>query len=111
VGYWWALPRSGHRAQQTFVSVTLLALGALLGDLTKSFFKRRLGKGRGEAWFLADQYDLVVGSLLLVLLVYPGWLFENITVPIVIWIAIITPLLHRAVNIIGYLLGVKDVPW
>jgi len=100
-----ALPR------QTVLSVTLLAAGALLGDLAKSFLKRRLGKERGESWFLADQYDLVIGSFLLILLVYPEWLFENITLPIAVWIVVMTPLLHRAVNIIGYYIGVKEVPW
>ncbi len=29
--------------QHTYLSITLLATGALLGDLGKSFFKRRLG--------------------------------------------------------------------
>ncbi|PKL61973.1 MAG: hypothetical protein CVV31_08480 [Methanomicrobiales archaeon HGW-Methanomicrobiales-2] len=96
---------------QTFISVTLLATGALLGDLVKSYLKRRLGKERGESWFLADQYDLVVGSFLLILLVYPQWLFGNITLPIAVWIIIMTPLLHRVVNIIGYYIGVKEVPW
>ena len=96
---------------QTIISVTLLATGALLGDLVKSFLKRRLGKGRGESWFLADQYDLVVGSFLLILLIYPEWLFGNITLPIAVWIIVMTPLLHRVVNIIGYYIGVKEVPW
>ncbi|HQL60561.1 MAG TPA: CDP-2,3-bis-(O-geranylgeranyl)-sn-glycerol synthase, partial [Methanoculleus sp.] len=96
---------------QTILSVTLLATGALLGDLAKSFLKRRLGKERGESWFLADQYDLVIGSFLLILLVYPEWLFENITLPMAVWIVVMTPLLHRAVNIIGYYVGVKEVPW
>ena len=96
---------------QTFISITLPATGALLGDLVKSYLKRRLGKERGESWFLADQYDLVVGSFLLILLVYPQWLFGNITLPIAIWIIIMTPLLHRVVNIIGYYIGVKEVPW
>jgi CDP-2,3-bis-(O-geranylgeranyl)-sn-glycerol synthase len=97
--------------RQTLLSVTLLAAGALLGDLAKSFLKRRLGKERGESWFLADQYDLVVGSFLLILLIYPQWLFENITLPIAVWIVVMTPLLHRVVNIIGYYIGVKEVPW
>ena len=96
---------------QTFISITLLATGALLGDLVKSYLKRRLGKERGESWFLADQYDLVVGSFLLILLIYPEWLFGNITLPIAVWIVIMTPLLHRVVNIIGYYIGVKEVPW
>ena len=96
--------------RHTILSVILLATGALLGDLVKSFFKRRLGKERGEPWIIADQYDLVIGSLLLVLLVYPEWLVENITLPILVWIIILTPLLHRVVNIIGYYIGVKEVP-
>ena len=95
----------------TFITITALSTGALLGDMAKSFFKRRFGKERGERWFLADQYDLVAGSLLLLLLVSPGWVFVNITLPVFILILIITPVLHRLVNIIGYNIGVKDVPW
>ncbi len=96
---------------QTYVSVVALACGALLGDIAKSFFKRRLGKERGENWFLADQYDLVAGSLLLLIILSPDWFFANITLPVFITILIITPILHRMANIIGYSLGVKDVPW
>ncbi len=95
----------------TFLSVLLLAAGALLGDLVKSFFKRRLNKKRGEEWLIADQYDLVAGSLLLVLCLDTQWFFANITPVVFLWIIIITPLLHRSANIIGYLIGVKDVPW
>ncbi|NMA11473.1 Cytidylyltransferase family protein [Methanoculleus chikugoensis] len=101
----------GVLPRQTFLSVTLLATGALLGDLAKSFLKRRLGKERGESWFLADQYDLVVGSFLLLLIFDPQWLSWNITLPIAVWIIVMTPLLHRVVNIIGYYIGVKEVPW
>jgi len=102
---WNFLPR------HTIVSVIALAVGALLGDMTKSFFKRRLGKGRGEQWPVADQYDLVAGAFLLVLVIDPSWLFVTITLPILIVILILTPILHRMVNIIGYLCGIKDVPW
>jgi CDP-2,3-bis-(O-geranylgeranyl)-sn-glycerol synthase len=97
--------------EHTVLSVILLATGALLGDLCKSFFKRRLGKDRGEKWPIADQYDLVVGSLLLVLLIDPGWLLGNLTLPVFLAILILTPLLHRAVNILGYRMKVKEVPW
>ncbi|KLK87583.1 hypothetical protein SZ63_09775 [Methanoculleus sediminis] len=109
----WAATAFGLGAlpHQTFLSVTLLATGALLGDLAKSFLKRRLGKDRGESWFLADQYDLVAGSFLLILIISPQWLFGNITLPIAVWIVVMTPLLHRVVNIIGYYIGVKEVPW
>jgi CDP-2,3-bis-(O-geranylgeranyl)-sn-glycerol synthase len=96
---------------QTVLSVTLLSVGALLGDLIKSFFKRRFGKDRGAKWPVADQYDLVAGAFLLLLIFNPAWLFAEVTLAAFICILIITPLLHRAVNIIGYLIKVKEVPW
>ncbi len=99
------------RSIQTLLSVILLSLGALLGDLVKSFFKRRLDKKRGEEWLIADQYDLVAGSMLLVFVFDYGWAVQHITIAVLICILIITPLLHRGVNIIGYMIGVKDVPW
>jgi len=95
----------------TFLSVILFAIGALLGDLLKSFFKRRRGLGRGEKWPIADQYDLVIGAFILVLIVDPGWVQSVITLPIALAILIITPLLHRGANILGYVLGIKEVPW
>ncbi|MDD1687987.1 MAG: CDP-2,3-bis-(O-geranylgeranyl)-sn-glycerol synthase [Methanoregula sp.] len=97
--------------EHTYMSITLLATGALLGDLCKSFFKRRLGKERGAKWPVADMYDLVAGALLMVLIFDSAWLFANMTLLIFILILILTPILHRAVNIIGYHFRVKEVPW
>lgn len=97
--------------EHTLTTVCLLAFGALLGDMAKSFIKRRLGKESGEEWLIADQYDLVAGSLGLLLVFQYGWFVENVTLRVFVWILILTPLLHRAANIIGYLIGVKKVPW
>jgi CDP-2,3-bis-(O-geranylgeranyl)-sn-glycerol synthase len=95
----------------TLPVVILLAAGALLGDLVKSFFKRRLNKEQGAEWLLADQYDFVLGAFIMLLLFQYEWVITTITPLILLWILLITPLLHRVVNIIGYLTGVKDVPW
>jgi len=97
--------------EQTYMSITLLATGALLGDLCKSFFKRRLGKERGTKWPVADMYDLVAGALLMVLVFDSAWFFANMTLLIFIFILILTPILHRGINIIGYHLKIKEVPW
>jgi CDP-2,3-bis-(O-geranylgeranyl)-sn-glycerol synthase len=97
--------------QHTLLSVILLAIGALLGDLVKSFFKRRFKKERGTKWPVADQYDLVAGAFLLLLIGDPAWLFATVTLPVFLIILIITPVLHRATNIIGYVFKVKEVPW
>jgi CDP-2,3-bis-(O-geranylgeranyl)-sn-glycerol synthase len=97
--------------EHTLLSVTLLATGALLGDLVKSFFKRRFNRDRGTKWPVADQYDLVAGAFLLLLVFDTGWLFTTVTLPVFCIILIITPVLHRATNIVGYIFKVKEVPW
>lgn len=97
--------------QHTLVTITVLAAGALLGDMVKSFFKRRAGKDRGQKWPVADMYDLVAGSLVLLALFAWPWVLEYITIWIFLAILIWTPLLHRGANIIGYLIGIKQVPW
>jgi CDP-2,3-bis-(O-geranylgeranyl)-sn-glycerol synthase len=96
---------------QTVLSITLLSTGALLGDLVKSFFKRRFGKERGAKWPVADMYDLVAGAFVLLLIFDPAWLFAAVTLPVLLVILILTPVLHRAMNILGYLMKVKEVPW
>ncbi len=97
--------------QQTLLTITLLSIGALLGDMVKSFFKRRLGKARGAKWPIADMYDLVIGSLVLLLVFDPAWLITYVTLPVLIVILVLTPALHRAMNILGYMMKVKEVPW
>jgi CDP-2,3-bis-(O-geranylgeranyl)-sn-glycerol synthase len=95
----------------TVLAVILLATGALLGDLVKSYFKRRRGMERGASWPVADQYDLVAGAFALVLIFDYPWFISTITLPILVIILIITPILHKTVNVIGYLIRVKEVPW
>lgn len=79
----------------------LLSLGALLGDLVKSFFKRRLKVARGKSLPLADQLDFIIGALLLVSIVQvPSW-------EIIITLLILTPLIHLGANTTAYLLKLK----
>ncbi len=106
-----ALPGFALLPLHTPPTVTLMAVGALLGDLGKSFFKRRLGKKRGEKWPVFDQYDLVFGAFVLLLLFEPQWVMEYVTPAVALVILVLTPLLHRIVNIIGYRIRVKEVPW
>lgn len=47
-----------------------LGLGALTGDLVKSFFKRRVGRAPGQSWIPFDQIDWMLGALLV--LWYPA---------------------------------------
>jgi CDP-2,3-bis-(O-geranylgeranyl)-sn-glycerol synthase len=88
-----------------------LSLGAMAGDIVASFFKRRMGMERGAALFLVDQLDFVIGSWALTLLLAPGWFTENFTPMVLFIVLIITPILHRVTNIIGYKIKAKKEPW
>lgn len=48
-----------------------IGLGALMGDLAKSFIKRRLGIRPGRAWFPFDQLDWLLGAILFARAVAP----------------------------------------
>ena len=96
-------------------AILLLPVGALLGDLAGAFTKRRLGKARGTPMPGLDQYDFVLGSLALLLIFDRDWWLPRYWVGDAIYglilIIVITPLLHRAVNILGYRMGAKREPW
>ena len=91
----------------------LLAFGALFGDLTASFFKRRQNLDRGEKHPLLDMYDFVAMSLFLTMILGGGWIQSWILDGIMplFTILIATPILHRGVNIIGFKMGIKNEPW
>ena len=91
--------------QQPVIFGFLLASGAILGDLIKSFFKRRKGKIEGAHWFPFDQIDYVIGALLFIVPLYTPPL------KIVITLFILAPFLHYTANYIGFLLGLKRVKW
>ncbi len=83
----------------------LLGLGAVTGDLVKSFFKRRLGLKRGAPLPLADQLDFIIGALL----------FASLVIKIpwshIVILLILTPALHLATNIIAWKLKLKKEWW
>ena len=93
------------------ITILSLAVGALLGDMAFSFFKRRFGLQRGQALPLADQYDFLLGAFLLTALTSFAWLTSTFTLLIFIVVVIMTPILHLSTNIVGYWLGIKNEPW
>lgn len=104
------LPTFGDGKTQ-FLILIGLSLGAMLGDLAASFIKRRMGMERGAAFILVDQIDFVLGCWALTLLISPSWFLANFTLPVIIIVLIVTPVLHRLTNIIGYRIGAKREPW
>jgi CDP-2,3-bis-(O-geranylgeranyl)-sn-glycerol synthase len=95
----------------TFFAVAMLSFGALLGDIIKSFFKRRFGFSRGAQLLLVDQLDFVAGAWLLTYIFEPVWFASNFTISIIITVLILTPVLHRLTNIFGYYIKIKKEPW
>lgn len=95
----------------TPAAIITLPVGALLGDLVKSFFKRRMGYERGAKLPLVDQLDFVAGAWVLTYVLEPQWFKDNFTFWIIITVIILTPMLHRLTNILGYYMKVKKEPW
>jgi CDP-2,3-bis-(O-geranylgeranyl)-sn-glycerol synthase len=87
-----------------------ICFGALMGDIVKSFFKRRVGKNRGENWIPFDQLDFVVGTLFLSCVmawflqilgfISYNWFFESFSVWHVLILLIITPFFHIFANFV-----------
>jgi len=83
----------------------LAGLGALGGDIVKSFIKRRVNIASGNAWPIFDQLDFVLGFFFLTWSLV-AWT-ENI-----FWTAIILTLAgHPLSNMLGYYLKIKKVWW
>lgn len=83
----------------------VMGFGAIMGDLLKSFFKRRFGITSGKPWVPFDQLDLAVGGLVFTSFLYwPGTVYA-------VTILLITPVLHWVTNVFAYLLRLKEVPW
>jgi CDP-2,3-bis-(O-geranylgeranyl)-sn-glycerol synthase len=89
----------------TLFAGLMLVLGAVLGDLGGSFIKRRLGYERGAKVRGLDRLNFILGALLL------AYWFIPITPLMIAYMLILTPPLHRALNVIGHKGGVKQVPW
>ena len=88
-----------------------LAFGAMLGDISASFLKRRTGRERGAAFPGVDQLDFVAGAVVCAALLDFGWFTATFTLPVVGVVLVLTPVLHVVTNGVAYLLGLKSEPY
>jgi len=86
----------------------LLAFGALCGDLIGSFFKRRMGMARGEPSILLDQLTFLVVALLFASQYYPP---AAAGVDGLLFLVVLTFVLHLFFNVLAHRLHLKSVPW
>ena len=83
----------------------LTPLGALLGDLTGAFIKRRLNIAPGGLLPVVDQIDFVVGALVFSLpLMMISW-------ELAVAVLLITPPIHLFTNFLAYKMKLKKNPW
>jgi CDP-2,3-bis-(O-geranylgeranyl)-sn-glycerol synthase len=82
-----------------------LSIGAMIGDLTGSFVKRRVNIMSGGPAPVLDQVGFIVMALIVVSpLAHPGYTY-------VIVLVAITLLVHWLSNAVGYVMGYKQHPW
>ena len=84
-----------------------LTIGAIAGDLAGSFIKRRLGIKEGRSVPIMDQYSFFVFALLFALPYlgsFPGYIG-------LLFITILTGVLHKLTNVLAHMARVKKVPW
>lgn len=83
----------------------LIPLGALLGDLTGAFVKRRIGIAPGGLLPVVDQIDFVVGAIVFSLpLAIVSW-------ELAVTVLVITPPIHLFTNFLAYKMKLKRHPW
>ena len=106
----------GSVGMSAFILGSFLGFACLIGDSTGSFIKRRRGlKREGNVSSKAPLLDTLPFAIMVFLW---GQLFlqnsllsdTDLILPMVV-IVVITPILHRSFNLIGYYIGWKDVPY
>ena len=91
--------------------IAAICFGALIGDIVESFFKRRIGKSRGEDWIPFDQIDFILGALFFSFLIAGflqvigltsnNWFFESFSLWHVLVLVFITPFFHLFANYVN----------
>jgi CDP-2,3-bis-(O-geranylgeranyl)-sn-glycerol synthase len=93
--------------EYSILSGFLLSLGALFGDLTGAFVKRRLGLAPGDLLPVIDQVDFIIGAIVFAFF----FSLSILSWELIIAVLIITPPIHLLTNFAAYKLGLKDNPW
>ena len=83
----------------------LLGLGAILGDVMKSYYKRKANIAPGESWKVWDQLDFVIGGIIFSFFIYVP------PVSVVLVLVILSPLLHILINHLAYWLKIRKKKW
>jgi CDP-2,3-bis-(O-geranylgeranyl)-sn-glycerol synthase len=112
----WLDPIAGGSSVQAFTVGATLGLGCMLGDAAGSYVKRRRGlKREGDTSSEAPLLDTLPFAMFT--FATGLILFSDLPVgdiELLPWMAatlLVTPIIHRVFNILGYKAGLKDVPY
>ncbi|MBI3026726.1 CDP-archaeol synthase [Candidatus Woesearchaeota archaeon] len=83
----------------------LMGLGAMAGDLVKSFFKRKIGIKPGDKFVPFDQTDFVVGSLVFVIPIF------GLTLKIFVVSLLLSFVLHILINHAAFYMNIRNEKW
>jgi len=91
--------------------IASICFGALIGDIVESFFKRRIGKVRGQDWIPFDQLDFILGALFfsfamagvlqIIGLTSNNWFFDSFSIWHILVLVVITPFFHLFANFVN----------
>ena len=94
----------------------ILGVACMVGDLCGSFIKRRRGlKREGDESSEAPLLDTIPFAIAIFITSFLLFGDQIIThqnlVEEILFLLIVTPLIHRSFNILGYKFGLKEVPY
>ena len=114
---WFWLFEGGYGSSfAAFTMGFILGVSCMLGDLSGSFIKRRRGlKREGDESSEAPLLDTMPFAIAIFLTSFILFNDQIITHPNlveeILFLLLITPVIHRSFNIIGYKFGLKEVPY
>lgn len=94
-------------SESQFIGSFMLALGTMAGDALGSFIKRRMNVAPGKP-FLLDQLSFLIFALIFVYPFVDPSIFDLYNI---VFLLILTYILHIAMNVIANKAGLKKVPW
>ncbi len=97
-------------AMQKIWIATALSFGTIAGDLFGSFVKRRLGMQPGTQSLLLDQLPFLYAALLFAWLAWSG-LPQAVGVIGLVFLTLLTVILHWVFNVLAHAFNLKRVPW
>ena len=114
--WFWLLEGDFGSSFAAFTMGFILGVSCMLGDLSGSFIKRRRGLKRegdesSEAPLL-DTMPFAIAIFLTSFILFDGQIITHPNlIEEILFLLLVTPVIHRSFNIIGYKFGLKEVPY